>query len=153
MNQKQEKANELAAEEEKARMTPIMIFKPFFNIESSEYLDLEGDAQYLAVGMINGGTIIYDINMGVEKNILECHGGPVTSISFYQDKAVITGSTFGSVYINNIEEADGETLKFNQSNCQDEYIPIAKVLATEYGIGIALDVKGNVRLYDMLRFK
>lgn len=27
------------------------------------------------------------------------------------------------------------------------------MLATEYGIGIALDVKGNVRLYDMLRNK
>jgi hypothetical protein len=35
----------------------------------------------------------------------------------------------------------------------DENIPIVKVLATDYGIGIALDIKGNVRLYDMIRYK
>ena len=140
--------------EDKANPRPLLTFKPLFAIESSEYLDLDDAAQYLAIGMVNGGTIIYDINIGIEKNVLECHGGPVTSISFFQDKSVITGSTFGSVYINSIEEQnDEDTLKFNQSNCQDEYIPIVKVLATEYGIGIALDVKGNIRLYDMLRYK
>ena len=153
INNQQDKNPALTEEEKKAREKPILTFKPFFVIESSEYLDLDEEAQYLAIGMINGGTIIYDLNVGVEKWILEWHGGPVTSISFYQDKSVITGSTFGTVYINNIEENDEETLKFHQSNCQDEYIPIAKVLATECGIGIALDVKGNIRLYDMIRYK
>lgn len=115
-NQQENKNPVLTEEEKKAREKPLITFKPFFVIESSEYLDLDEEAQYLAVGMINGGTIIYDLNLGVEKYILECHGGPVTSISFYQDKSVITGSTFGTVYINNIEESDEDTLKFHQSN-------------------------------------
>jgi hypothetical protein len=103
--------------------------------------------------MINGGTIVYDISLGIEKSVLQCHGGPVTSISFFNDR-VITGSKYGTVYINSIDEYDDEdALKFNQSNCQDENIPIAKVLATNYGIGIALDVQGNMRMYDMIRYK
>lgn len=58
------------------------------------------------------------------------------------------------MYINSIDEYDDEdSLKFNQSNCMDENIPIAKVLATDYGIGIAVDVQGNVRFYDMIRHK
>jgi len=152
--QEQNKAGDHPDGEAKKEFKPILTFKSLFTIESSQYLDLEEYAQYLAVGMVNGGTIVYDISVGIEKSVLECHGGPVTTISFYQDKSVITGSTFGSVYINSLEEqGDDETLKFSQSNCQDENIPIAKVLATDYGIGIALDIMGNIRLYDMMRHK
>ena len=85
--------------------------------------------------------------------MLQCHGGPVTSISFYGSR-LITGSKFGSVYINSIDEYDDpDSLKFNQSNVMDENIPVCKVLATNYGIGLALDVQGNVRMYDMIRYK
>jgi hypothetical protein len=150
----QQKESQVVGDQDKKAIRPSLTFKTLFDIESSAYLDFEENAQFLAVGMVNGGTIVYDLNIGIEKWVLECHGGPVTTISFYQDRSVITGSTFGSVYINSLEEqGDDETLKFNQSNCQDENIPIAKVLATEYGIGVALDVMGNVRLYDMIRHK
>ena len=88
INNQQDKNAVLTEEEKKAKEKPIITFKPFFMIESSEYLDLDEEAQYLAIGMINGGTIIYDLNVGVEKWILEWHGGPVTSISFYQDKEI-----------------------------------------------------------------
>ena len=152
--QEKEKEQSEEGENDTDKIKPAFKFTSLFTISSSEYLDLNENAQYLAVGMVNGGTIVYDVSVGVEKLVLECHGGPVTSISFFRDKSIITGSTFGSVYINSLEEhSDEETLKFNQSNCQDEYIPIAKVQATDYGIGAALDVIGNIRLYDMLRFR
>lgn len=67
INNQQDKNAVLTEEEKKAKEKPIITFKPFFMIESSEYLDLDEEAQYLAIGMINGGTIIYDLNVGVEK--------------------------------------------------------------------------------------
>lgn len=79
----------------------------------------------------------------------------MTSISFYQASTIITGSQYGSVYLNTLDN-DPElltTLKFNQSNVQDEHIPVVKVLATDYGIGMALDLKGNLRLYDLIRYR
>lgn len=131
---------------------PLLTFKTLFDIETAEYLD--DASQFLAVGMVNGGTIVYDVSLGVEVNsALQCHGGPVTSIAFYGDK-IITGSKRGTVYISSMDETEeDEALKFSQSNCQDENIPIAKVLSTDYGIGLALDVRGNIRLYDMIRYK
>lgn len=151
---KQNKEKQPEENQEHGERKPSLVFKTLFDIESSEYLDYDENAQLLAVGMVNGGTIVYDICVGFEKWVLECHGGPVSSISFYKDVSIITGSNYGSVYINSLEErGDDETLKFNQSNCMDENIPVAKVLATDYGIGLALDVRGNVRLYDMIRHK
>lgn len=39
-------------------------------------------------------------------------------------------------------------------NCQDRKIPIAKVdAAGDFGIGMAVDVEGNCRFYDLIRFK
>ncbi|CAI2381989.1 unnamed protein product [Moneuplotes crassus] len=153
--QEEEKAKDVEEnKEEDEKNKPVLTFISLFNISSAEYLDNAENAQYLAIGMVNGGAIIYDLCLGVEKLVLECHGGPVTSLSFFKDKSIITGSTFGSVYIHSLNEGEGEkSLKFSQSNCMDEYIPVAKVMATEYGIGIALDVMGNIRLYDLIRFK
>ena len=54
--------------------------------------------------MVNGNTLIYDMNVGIEKYFLENHGGPVTSIDFFQDKAIVTGSAYGSVYIHELKE-------------------------------------------------
>lgn len=31
-------------------------------------------------------------------------------------------------------------------------MPISKVILSEFGVGAALDVKGNLRVYDVLRF-
>jgi hypothetical protein len=75
-----------------------------YPITSSSYKDLAENAQLLAIGAANGSTIIFDTNLCIEKYILECHGGPVTSIDFMEDKRLITGSEYGSVYIHELDE-------------------------------------------------
>jgi len=35
----------------------------------------------------------------------------------------------------------------------DQNIPIAKILTTNYGIAAAVDVKGSMRLYDLIRYR
>lgn len=102
--------------------------------------------------MKNGATIIFDMALLIEKYILECHGGPVTSIDFFEDRSIITGSTVGTVHLHEVEEGEN-VVKLKISNVQDERIPIAKVQCSSFGIAMALDVKGNLRFYDMIRFK
>ena len=36
---------------------------------------------------------------------------------------------------------------------QDEKIPIASVQASDFGIGVALDIEGNCRFYDLIRLR
>jgi hypothetical protein len=39
-------------------------------------------------------------------------------------------------------------------NCQDRRIPIAKAFASsDYGIGAVVDIEGNCRFYDLIRFR
>ena len=36
---------------------------------------------------------------------------------------------------------------------QDSKVPVATVLASDFGIGIAVDIEGNCRFYDLVRLK
>ena len=96
--------------------------------------------------MVNGSTLIFDMNVGIEKYFLENHGGPVTSIDFFKDNAVMTGSAYGSVYIHELKENQENQAYFmlKRQNVMDQNIPIAKVVCSSYGIAAALDVKGNL---------
>ena len=44
--------------------------------------------------------------LGIEKHFLEKHPGAITAMSFYEDKALITGSIDGRVNIADIENLD-----------------------------------------------
>jgi len=58
------------------------------------------------------------------------------------------------VHLNLLDSQTGNTkLLFETSNVQDQEIPIAKVLTNEFGIGAALDIKGNLRVYDLHRYR
>ncbi len=48
--------------------------------------------------MNNGATIVYDMQLLVEKYILDCHGGAVTSLAM-SPSLLINGSDYGTVYI------------------------------------------------------
>lgn len=63
----QQKEPQAEGNQDKKAAKPSLTFKSLFTIESSAYLDFEENAQFLAVGMVNGGTIVYDINIGIEK--------------------------------------------------------------------------------------
>jgi len=85
-----------------------------------------------------------------EKYILECHGGAVTAIAF-TNNLLINGSDYGTIYIFKLSLNKSE-LVYKCSNVQDNFIPIVKVIISDFGIGAALDVKGNMWIYDLLRF-
>jgi len=100
--------------------------------------------------------------LGIEKHFLEKHPAAVTSMSFYEDKALVSGSIDGRVNIADLENLDRKKggssntlIRFSKcQNCQDRKIPVAKVdTSSEYGIAMAVDIEGNCRFYDVLRFR
>jgi WD40 repeat protein len=63
----------------------------------------------LGVGLIDGAIIIIDLILGVEKHFLEKHPSEVSSIAFWEDKVVMSGSIDGRVNIINLEEELNES--------------------------------------------
>lgn len=91
--------------------------------------------------------------MYVEKFILELQGGAVTSIDL-NETLLINGSDYGTVYIFTLNQRTSKSaLVYKCTNIQDNNIPIARVFLSDYSVGGALDVKGNFRVYDLVRFR
>jgi len=45
--------------------------------------------------MIDGGIVIIDLILGLEKHFLEKHPAKITSMAFHEDKSLISGSVDG----------------------------------------------------------
>jgi WD40 repeat protein len=58
------------------------------------------------VGLVDGAIIIIDLILGIEKHFLEKHPAAITTMSFYEDKALISGSIDGRVNIADLENLD-----------------------------------------------
>ena len=124
-----------------------------YQISAVTYQAFDENFQSLAVGLVDGAIIIIDLILGIEKHFLEKHPAEVTTIDFWEDKVLMSGSMDGRVNIYDLEE-ESEGGKINKcQNCQDRRIPVAKVLTSDYGIGIAVDIEGNCRFYDLVRLK
>jgi WD40 repeat protein len=54
---------------------------------------------------MDGGIVVIDLALGIEKYFLEKHPAAVTSIAFYEDKVLISGSIDGRV---NLCDLDSE---------------------------------------------
>ena len=93
--------------------------------------------------------------LGVEKFFLEKHPAEVTSLAFFEDKSLISGSVDGRVNLTDLEiDSETDTRKILKcQNCQDRRIPVAKVISSDYGIGAAVDIEGNCRFYDLIRLR
>ncbi len=96
-----------------------------------------------------------DLILGLERKFLEKHPAEVTSIAFCEDKVLISGSVDGRVNLYDLEDESTENPRMNRcQNCQDRRIPVAKVLTSAYfGVGVAVDIEGNARFYDLFRFR
>lgn len=109
--------------------------------------------------MVDGAIIIIDLILGIEKHFLEKHPAAVTSMSFFEDKVLISGSVDGRVNISDLENLDRKKSNVNirfqkMQNVMDRKIPISRCeTSTDFGIGMAMDIEGNVRFYDLIRFK
>ena len=84
---------------------PARTFKMPYPITSTCYKTLEEERQYLAVGLLDGAIIILDLVLGMEKYFVEKHPAAVTSIAFFEDKVLISGSVDGRV---NLCDLDSE---------------------------------------------
>jgi WD40 repeat protein len=113
----------------------------------------------LALGLVDGAIIILDLILGIEKFFLEKHPGEISALAFWEDKALISGSVDGRVNISDLEIFDPDMAEKSEKknlrcqNCQDRRIPVAKVITSEFGIGAAVDIEGNCRFYDLVRFR
>ena len=112
-------------------------------------MDMDENIQYLGVGMEDGSVIVYNLALGIEKYILSKNNGSVLSMDFLEDKYLFTGSATGSVHIYHLEK-EGKH-KFRAQNHQDFQFPIVTVSVCHIGVAVAVDIKGNMRLYDLIR--
>ena len=77
-----------------------------YQITSAVFQTFEDDYQTLAVGLIDGAIVIIDLILGIEKHFLEKHPTAITSMAFYDNKALISGSICGRVNISDLENMD-----------------------------------------------
>lgn len=77
-----------------------------YQITASAFQSFEDDFQYLAIGLIDGGLVVIDLQLGIEKHFLEKHPTEVTALAFHEDKALLTGSKCGMLAIHDIENLD-----------------------------------------------
>ncbi len=91
------------------------------------------------MGLLDGAIIILDLVLGLEKYFVEKHPAAVTSIAFYEDKVLISGSVDGRVNLCDLDSENQEKI-YKCQNVQDVKIPIISVLASDFGIGLAIDI-------------
>ena len=133
-----------------------------YQISVAQFQSFEDDNQYLAVGLVDGAIVVIDLTLGIEKFFLEKHPSEITSIAFYENKAILSGSVCGRVNISDLENMQRQSVNstdqslrfFKCQNKMDRRIPVAHCsISNEFGLGMAIDVEGNCRFYDLLRFK
>jgi hypothetical protein len=148
----------LAYEQEMATLKesmqkPVRAFKMPYQISCVAFQGQEDNFQALAVGLVDGAVIILDLILGIERMFLEKHPAEISALAFWEDKVLISGSIGGRVNLNDLED-ESEGAKVNRcQNCQDRRIPVAKAFASEYGIAVVVDIEGNCRFFDLIRFK
>ncbi len=78
----------------------------------------------VALGLVDGAIIIIDLILGVEKIFVEKHPGEITTMSFWEDKVLMSGSIDGRVNVCDIEaeievpaEAKSEKRVLRNQNC------------------------------------
>ena len=77
-----------------------------YNISTVTFKSFDNDFQNLAIGLIDGGIVIIDLILGLEKHFLEKHPAKITSMAFYEDKSLISGSVDGRINISDLINLD-----------------------------------------------
>lgn len=69
------------------------------------------------MGLVDGAIIIIDLILGIEKHFLEKHPAEITTMAFWEDKCLISGSVDGRVNLTDIENLDkkkGSKVRFQK---------------------------------------
>jgi WD40 repeat protein len=78
---------------------PARTFKLPYMISALAFQNHEDLYQCLAVGLVDGAIIILDLVLGVERSFLEKHPGEITTLAFWEEKVLISGSIDGRVVV------------------------------------------------------
>ena len=82
---------------------PARTFKLPYMISATAFQNHEDLYQCLAVGLVDGAIIILDLILGIERSFLEKHPGEITTMAFWEDKVLISGSIDGRVNVQELE--------------------------------------------------
>ena len=109
---------------ENFKLPPARHFIMPYHITTAVFQSWEDDFQNLAVGLVDGAIVVIDLILGVEKFFLEKHPAAITTMSFFEDKSLISGSVDGRVNISDIENMNKKKkgLNYNKirfSKCQN----------------------------------
>lgn len=74
-----------------------------YQISSACFESFQDDFQNLAVGMVDGAIVVIDLILGLEKHYLEKHPAKITSLAFFEDKIVVSGSVDGRINLSDLE--------------------------------------------------
>mmetsp|Transcript_18573 Transcript_18573/g.31770 ORF Transcript_18573/g.31770 Transcript_18573/m.31770 type:complete len:215 (-) Transcript_18573:868-1512(-) len=140
---------------------PARRFVMPYQITCAVFKSFDEDFQNLAVGLVDGAIIIIDLILGIEKHFLEKHPSAITTMAFFEDKCLMSGSVCGRVNVADIFNMDKKRggnrskMRFLKcQNCQDRKIPVVRIdTSPEFGLGYAIDIEGNCRFYDLFRYK
>ena len=58
----------------------------------------------MAIGLIDGGLILIDLLLGMEKRFLEKHPAEISALAFWDEKVLISGSIDGRVNMSDLED-------------------------------------------------
>jgi hypothetical protein len=63
--------------------------------------------------------------LGLEQHYVEKHPAAITSLAFYEDKVLMSGSVDGRVNLCDLESPETDKKIFKAQNCMDRKIPVA----------------------------
>jgi len=86
-----------------------------YPITATCYKSSDEERQHLALGLLDGAIVIIDLALGMEKYFLEKHPTAISSLAFYEEKVLISGSIDGRV---NLCDLDSENQE-NVYKCQN----------------------------------
>lgn len=105
------KAMRESVEKQVGRKAPSRKFRMPYQITAALFQSFEDDYQTLAVGLIDGALVIVDLVLGVEKHFLEKHPSQISTLAFYDNKALVSGSICGRVNISDLEAIETSKVK------------------------------------------
>jgi len=124
-----------------------------YQISATAFFQGEEERQSLALGLQDGGIVVMDMALGLEQHYIEKHPSAVTTLAFYEDKVLMSGSVDGRVNLCDLDSTEDPKRIFKAQNCMDRKVPVAQVVTSDFGVGAALDIEGNCRFYDLIRLR
>jgi WD40 repeat protein len=108
------------------------------------------DQQYLATGMANGVISIWSTSTLNIKMNTDKQQGEITCLKFFEGWKLVSGSSKGEVFIDNVLDLRNEVKRTNVFEAKIDY-PISNINVSELGLAFVLDSNANLRVYDLWR--